>query len=58
MENNKLYVTADMLNIRDGINGKIIDIEDKVSDTGLWKSHPNWKELRNEMAKFHFKEKG
>ena len=39
------------------LNGKIIDIEDKVSDTGLWKSHPNWKELRNETAQFHFKQK-
>ena len=37
------------------LNGKIIDIEDKRSDSGLWKSHPNWKELRNETAQFHFK---
>ena len=39
------------------LNGKIQDIEDKGNDTGLWKSHPNWKELRNETAKYHFKEK-
>ena len=35
---------------RTGLNGKIIDIEDKISNTGLWSSHPNWKELRNETA--------
>ena len=40
------------------LNGKIIDIEDKANNAGLWKSHPNWKELRNETAQFHFKEKG
>ena len=39
------------------LNGKIIDIEDKISDIGLWKNHPNWRELRNETAQFHFKEK-
>lgn len=39
------------------LNGKIQDIEDKGSSTGLWKSHPNWKEMRNETAQYHFKEK-
>ena len=39
------------------LNGKIIDIEDKTSNTGLWRSHPNWKEFRNETAQFHFKKK-